>query len=230
MPVDVFFSVDPQSDTLRHFSGAGDEKALLIALPTMDASSLQRYSGDKMCVLQKANTVTSTIEEFLPQKGYTFSGGSVSCIGLDLMIQLGCNPIIFVGMDYSFPGNKFYSNSTVEMKQWHNHVSRFNSLEMMHDEVIREQKIKHVVDKAGKKVLTHQTLYLYLHQVEELVKANPTVRFYNFLSQGAKIQGAEDIASAEDLAVILTHEISKDITFSQQEEDVQLKNKILERV
>ena len=229
--VDVIFSVDPQTDTAKHFDMADDDRALLIALPTMDAGSLKNYRGPKMCILQKNNTVTKNCETLLQNKTFTYAGSSVSCIGLDVIVQLGCNPIIFVGMDYAFPAYKFYSTNTAETKKWYTAVTRFHTVEMLHLDVIREQKIKMVPGCTGIQIPTHQTLYVYLRQIEDLIVRYPEVTFYNFMSHGSVITGAEHLARPGDLSDVLKRDCDKKYeSFLFEEYTSEFKEQVLARL
>lgn len=210
--VDVVFSVDPQTETRKHFIGKHDTDALLITLPTVNWHSFDAYPGHKMCVMQKDNTVTKDLESYFQDKTFTEAGGSVSCIGLDLLLQLGCDPVIMTGMDYAFPCYKFYSSNTVEMKKWHTHATRFHTLEMMHYNVVQEQKIKKVRNSKGHLIPTHETMYLYLRQIEGIMGRYLDVDFYNFRSLGACIKGSQDIDMVAELNKLLHDEIDKEFT------------------
>ena len=76
---------------------------------------------------------------------------------------------------------------------------------MMHNEVINKHKVRYVEDKRGHRIPTHQTLYLYLRQIEDIVRRNPNTQFYNFLSHGACIKGTIDIDDQEALDLLLSH-------------------------
>jgi hypothetical protein len=206
---DVVFSVDPQLDTIKHFSQCEHENTLLIGLPTMDAMSLKKFSGPKMCILQKGNSVTKAVEGYFQDKGFTFAGGAVSCIALDVIFQFGCEPIIFAGMDYSFPAHKYYSTNTVAMKKWYNDVNRFNTVEMMHYDMIRAHKVRYIDGTRGRKVPTHEILYLYLRQIEEIIGRYRGPAVYNFMSEGARIEGVELLDSPEALREFLPVTIGK---------------------
>ncbi|MBN1492679.1 MAG: motility associated factor glycosyltransferase family protein [Candidatus Omnitrophica bacterium] len=228
---DVVFSVDPQADTIKHFSYSEKDHALLIALPTMDTHSLHKYSGPKMCIIQKDNSITKKLEQHFENKAFTHAGGAVSCIALDVMFQLGCEPIIFAGMDYAFPLNKYYSTNTIEMKKWYRDVNRFNTIEMMHYEVIKNNKVRYVENNSGKRIPTHETLYLYLRQIEEIISRNPKRHVYNLMSQGSKIQGTDRINNIKKLDKILKRSLDKTtLTLRDEPVDQSVKDKIMEEV
>ena len=229
IPVDVVFSVDPQAETQKHFAEALQSRSILAALPTMHHETLKNFIGPKLCVLQKGNSVTKEFESLLEDKSITEAVGSVSCIGLDLILKLQCNPVIFLGMDYAFPANKFYFSEGEETKKWYERVSRFNTPEMMHYDIIQGEDLMYVQDKKGRKIPANKTLYLYLRQIEEIIGRHPEATFYNFFSQGAKIRGTRDLTEAKELKEILPCEtLNKNLSVEYTPIDSEIKNQILE--
>jgi hypothetical protein len=197
----------------------------------MDAMSLEKFSGPKMCIMQKGNSVTKAVEGYFQDKGFTFAGGAVSCIALDVIFQFGCEPVIFTGMDYSFPAHKYYSTNTVAMKKWYNDVNRFNTVEMMHYDMISTHKVRYIDDTRGKKVPTHEILYLYLRQIEEIIGRYRGHNVYNFMSEGARIKGVELLDSSEALRKLLKNTIcKKGFYFDPLPVKAQVKDKVLELI
>ena len=181
-----------------------------------------------ICRTQKDNSITKAVEGYFQDKGFTFAGGAVSCIALDVMYQFGCEPIVFAGMDYSFPSHKYYSTNTVAMKQWYNEINRFNTIEMMHYNMIRTQKVRYIDDIHGKKIPTHELLYLYLRQIEEIISRYSGRAVYNFMSEGARIKGVERLGSLEELRRILPRMILKErFDYEPGAVSAEIKDKVL---
>src|SRR3972149_3815758 len=184
---DFTISIDPQEFSYIHLTDYFDSYVPLIFLPTSNPVVVKNYKGKKIVVL-KNSPVTS-------DKGYTDGGGSVSCIALDILIKLGANPIIFIGQDCAFPGNRFYSNAIAEGEKWFEMVNGFYVLRDIHKEKISEQKTIYVADRFGLNIPTHENLYRYIHYIEEIVKRERNVSFYNLNSKGVCFRGVEDIPS-----------------------------------
>jgi len=225
---DFVITVDPQERSAEHFENYYDCAATLIFTPTSASEIVRRYTGRKFVVLQKGHSITGSFEKLLGHKGFTHAGGSVSCIGLDLLMNMGCNPLVFVGMDYSFPGGKLYSANIAETKKWVSQVNRLNPMESIHWHAIHGDKVITIKNKYGEDIPTYQTLYTYLRQIEQLIVEHTNVTFYNFLSHGAHIQGADDIFLAEELALLLPNTVNKQIEIKQETIDAALKEQILE--
>ena len=74
-------------------------------------------------------------------------------------------------------------------------VNGFYVLRDIHKEKISEQKTIYVTDRFGLNIPTHENLYGYIRNIEEIVKREKDVSFYNLNSKGVCFRGVEDIPS-----------------------------------
>ena len=204
---DFTISIDPQEFSYIHLTDYFDLDIPLVFLPTSNSVVVKKYKGKKYVALKnnewvnrrEGETEMSPLPRFsaspLPDFGYIDGGGSVSCIALDILIKLGANPIIFIGQDCAFPGNRFYSNAISEGERWFEMVNGFYVLRDIHKEKISEQKTIYVTDRFGLNIPTHENLYGYIRNIEEIVKREKDVSFYNLNSKGVCFRGVEDIPS-----------------------------------
>jgi hypothetical protein len=191
---DFIISIDPQEFSYVHLADYFETDVPLIFLPTSNPVVVKNYKGRKF-VAMKNSPVASRQSPVASDKGYTEGGGSVSCIALDILIKLGVNPIIFIGQDCAFPGNRFYSNAVAESERWLEMVNGFYMMGDIHKERIANQKMVYVADRFGLNIPTHENLYRYIRYIEEIVKREKGVRFYNLNSKGVGLRGVEDIPS-----------------------------------
>lgn len=191
---DFTISIDPQEFSYIHMTDYFAANIPLIFMPTSNPVIVKKYKGKKFVAL-KNSPVTSHQSPVTSDKGYTEAGGSVSCIALDILIKLGVNPIIFIGQDCAFPGNRFYSNAIAEGERWLELVNGFYMLRDIHKDKISEQKTIYVADRFGLNIPTHENLYRYIRYIEEIVKREKDVSFYNLNSNGVCFRGVEDIPS-----------------------------------
>ena len=195
-----FVSVDPQDISFNHISNYLDENIPVILTPTANPKTVLHYSGEKYFVVQRTSSIDKIeIEELIREKGESRGGGSVSCITLDTMVQMGFNPIIFIGQDCSFPDNRLYAGNSWEDEIMINFLHQHNTMETISCEKIREKKEVTIENKFGAKVPSHQHLYIYLRYLEQIVQKYKHVTFYNWLSQGAKVEGVIDIESINEI-------------------------------
>ena len=195
-----FISVDPQDISFNHISDHLNERIPIILTPTVNPKTVLHYSGTKYFAVQHTSDIDAIeIEELIREKGESKGGGSVSCIALDIMVQMGFNPIIFVGQDCSFPGSRLYAENSYEDKIMINFLHQNNTMEMISCEKIREKKEVTIENKFGAKIPSHQHLYIYLRYLEQIVQNYKHVTFYNWLSQGARMEGVTDIESINEI-------------------------------
>jgi hypothetical protein len=214
---DFVISIDPQDYSFVHLIDYFEADIPLIFMPTSNPVLVKNYRGKKFVAMKSPLNPPFTspfsppsqggergghkggVGGVIDDKGYTEAGGSVSCIALDILIKLGVNSIIFVGQDSAFPGNRFYSNAVSEGEKWIYSVNGSYLLKDIHNEKIAEQKIIYVNDRFGLKVPTHENLYRYIRYMEEIVKKERDVSFYNLNSKGVNLRGVEDISSLKEI-------------------------------
>lgn len=205
---DLVFSVDPQAISARHFQGCSCCDSVLVFMPTSSPEVVSSFSGRRMVFLQKDHSLTGKMEDVLSDKGMVLSGGSVSCMGLDILLGAGCKRFFLVGMDYAFSGGKMYSQNVWVGKQWVPRVNRFRSLMNLHYEGLQGEDIVMVDGYGNKRIPTHKTLYSYRRQLEYLIEGSPDCLFYNFMSQGAVLPGTQYVSVNDNLDVLFDQEIA----------------------
>ncbi|HOL47867.1 MAG TPA: DUF115 domain-containing protein, partial [bacterium] len=90
----------------------------------------QKHSPKKIIIYNSNTPVLDWFEKnFNIKIGYLKSGGSVSTILFSFAIFTGCNPIIFVGQDLSFPEMKIYSQGTKKEELYLSALNKFITYE-----------------------------------------------------------------------------------------------------
>ncbi len=196
---DFVFSLDPQLDSARHFVDCSSEKTRLIYIPTANHNVLKIFSGERYVVYKEGHNLSKVCESEMKKKGTTQAGGSVACLGLDVMIQLGCNPIFMAGQDCAFSGNRYYSGHSQFNKQLQSQIMDKTPLEKLHQTKSEEKKQLAVKCTQGSFLLTDQVMYSYLRNLELIIRANPGTRVFNLYSHGAEIEQAPALGSAGEL-------------------------------
>ncbi len=102
---------DPQEANWKHLRGTSTTKAHLVAEPMTYPSGLE-YFKDRLFIASYGDKVMNWIGRFIPDVGHTLCWGSVATMAFDLARKMGCDPIIFVGQDLSFPGGRTYVEGT----------------------------------------------------------------------------------------------------------------------
>jgi len=196
---DYVFSLDPQIDSAGHFIDYPAEKTKLIFTPTCNHNVLKNFSGERYVVFKEGHNLSKDNESVMEEKGITRAGGSVACLGLDALIQFGCDPIFLAGQDCAFSGNRYYSSHSQFNNLLQSKIVSTMSLEKLHQEKAREKKQLTVKSTQDNFLLTDQVMYSYLRTVEHIIQANSDIRVFNLYSHGAEIEQAPVLGSINEI-------------------------------
>ena len=197
------FSLDPQEESFFHFIDNLENTAKLIYTPTANSNIVSCYKGEKIVVFKEGHSLFKYDVALMKEKGATPAGGSVSCLGIDCLIQLGCNPIMLAGQDCMFSGNRTYSRHAMINSELLDEASSFITLEQVHFKKMRETKLVSVENLDGEVFSTNQMMYSYLRNIEQLAETHPKTKIYNLLSRGARIENTTSLGSITDIMKLL---------------------------
>jgi 6-hydroxymethylpterin diphosphokinase MptE-like protein len=103
---DLILTVDPQ-DVRYHFAGCDLSRSCLVNAATVHPS-LFELSAARFVTLSANCAIDDWIFDGLGENALVPGGGSVATSAFSLALRWGCDPIIFVGLDLSFPGGAYY--------------------------------------------------------------------------------------------------------------------------
>ena len=132
-------------------------------------------------------------------KGVTKAGGSVACLGVDALIQFGCDPIFLIGQDCALTGKRYYSKHTHFNQKLFSMISGTSQLDKLHKDKFYEKKPVEVLNTYGMAGITDQVMYSYLRNLEEIASQRKKTQIYNLCSQGAAIEGVNSLNSISEL-------------------------------
>jgi hypothetical protein len=196
---DYTFSLDPQIDSATHFMDYPAGKTRLIFTSTANHNVLKIFSGERYVVYKEGHSLSKDYEVAMKEKGTTQAGGSVACLGLDMLIHFGCDPVYLVGQDCAFSGNRYYSGHSEFNHKLQHQITGAEPLHKLHQEKAREKKQLLVKGTQANSQITDQVMYSYLRTLEHIIKANPDTRVFNLYSHGAEIEHAPVLGSANEL-------------------------------
>jgi hypothetical protein len=129
------------------------------------------------------------VAQVLGEKGQLdTSGGSVASTAFDLLVKMGCDPVILVGQDLAFTDKIPYTRGADFLRL--DELNRFNTLEMMHRASIKERDTRIVEDINGGPIETSNLLYGYLKWFEERISSVPNL-IVDATEGGAKKKGTK---------------------------------------
>lgn len=196
---DYTFSLDPQLDSTAHFIDYPAGKTKLVFTPTSNHNVMKNFHGERYVVYKEGHSLAKDSESAMQEKGTTQAGGSVACLGLDMLIHFGCDPVFLAGQDCAFSGRRYYSSHSLFNQKLQSRIARMESLEKLHREKAWEKKQVAVKCVQGNSLLTDQVMYSYLRTLEHIIKAHPDARVFNLYSHGAEIEQAEVLGSVNEL-------------------------------
>ena len=200
---DFVFTLDPQEGSFRYFAAHLQSPAPLIFTPTAQTRILHHYEGKKIVVFKDGHRLYQGEKDLAEEKGSTQSGGSVSCLGLDCLIQMGCDPIILIGQDCAFPNNRFYFRNSELEKELIEKLSSNVTLAQSHQQKTKETKSIQILCNDGLEKWTNQTMYSYLRGIEQIAEVNSNRTIYNLCSHGAHIDHLKSLESVTELIRLL---------------------------
>ncbi|KEH88690.1 MULTISPECIES: motility associated factor glycosyltransferase family protein [Clostridium] len=138
-------------------------------------------------------------------------GGSVAHDLTATAKYLGCNPIIFIGQDLAYTGEKYHADIAI------NQFKKFDE-----NIVSNETENIYVEDVNGDKVKTSIVLDNFRREMEIFIENNKDTTFINATEGGAKIKGTIQMTLKD---AISKYKLNSKISFMQNIEQVD-KNKI----
>lgn len=137
---------------------------------------LNDHNGKKVFSVQNS-FFSSVLKKNIPS---LYGGGSIAHSLTLLAVYMGCNPIIFVGQDFAYTGEK--GHSEIAENYWEN---------LTYDDFYKSNDDLYVKDIYGKPIRTSITLNNYKCEMEEIINNNRSIRFINATEGGADIKGTE---------------------------------------
>jgi hypothetical protein len=107
---DVIVSVDPQ-DVRYHFAGCDLSGSYLVNGATVHPSLFELPARGKLA-LAANGPIDDWLFDALGSSPQVVGGGSVATSAFSLALRWKCDPIIFLGLDLSFPGGQYYVSTS----------------------------------------------------------------------------------------------------------------------
>ena len=109
---DLVITVDPQ-DLVYHFDGCDTRETYLVNAATVHPSLFALPARGFFTVAANAS-IDDWVFDTLGEDASAPGGGSVATTALSLALRWGCDPIVFVGLDLSYPGGRYYVDTSVD--------------------------------------------------------------------------------------------------------------------
>jgi len=107
---DLVITVDPQ-DVRYHFAGCDLSRTCLVNAATVHPT-LFDLPAQRFLTLSANSAIDDWIFDAIGEHATIPGGGSVATSALSLALAWGCDPIVFLGLDLSFPGGAYYVSTS----------------------------------------------------------------------------------------------------------------------
>lgn len=205
----LIMSLDAQKYSIKHFMGLRENGAALLADLVCYPPVLRSYPGPRIVsttskyyasaegdLKRETTPLVDWIEKHAGPVGDIQSGGSVATSAFDLLLNLGCSPIILVGQDLAYTGREIHCSGTHHNDEWVPRTTRVSNLDTINQSVIRRRKIKYVPAYGGNgTVISDFVLDLYRSWFEDSAR-KVSVPVINATEGGARIANTRECTIA----------------------------------
>jgi len=196
---DAVLAYDP-NDTFCVFQKMVDQQITDVPLifgSTIGSIVPQHYPGPMMHFFINQDRVAPYYLRFTDGNPITalHDAPTITIIAVQLLIQLGFDPIIFVGQNLAYRNNQSRAVG-IDYYQFENNAAALKELFP-------------VASVDGEQVLTNQTFNLMRENLELVIKGFPDTEFINCTNGGAKIEGTKFIPLEQLIATRLSKRLEK---------------------
>lgn len=201
----LVMTLDAQKYSIKHFMGLRESAAALVADLVCYPPVMRSYRGPRIVsttskyytsaggeLKREMTPLMEWVEGLAGPVGDIQSGGSVATSAFDLLLNLGCSPIILVGQDLAYTGREIHCSGTHHNDEWLPRYTRFYNLDTINQNVVRRRKIKYVPAYGGAGTVISDFVFdLYRGWFEDSA-GKVKVPVINATGGGARIANTEE--------------------------------------
>ena len=182
IPPDLVISLDAGEANYEHFRGIGYGKLPLVFDLMVYPQILEDHQGLKFVFNEKETWLSRSLAE-VDDKGYLSTGSSIATSAFSLALEIGSNPVIFVGQDLAYSEGRSHASASV-----------YGQKKVEYDDPLHYFEVPGYY---GKPVTTHRTFYSFLKWFETKIEETTDRLFINATEGGARIKGAIQLPLSE---------------------------------
>ena len=184
---DFLVVVDPQYWNYRHLDRCRLENTVIISEPSTYPHTF-RNTDQNYIFASSVFPLGKKIEKETFIRGKLGAGGSVSTSAWDFARTAGCSPIIFAGLDLSYPDKLTHFKGSFFEERAHTLSERTKSAALMDYRLITDASLLEAESNCGSTVLTDRRLIIYKQWFEEQNKQYDQETL-TLSDKGIKIEG-----------------------------------------
>ena len=204
---DVILSADPQ-DVRYHFMGSDTSRSFLVNAATVHPS-LFELPMRGLFTMATNGSIDEWVFDLLGEPTPSLmGGGSVATCAFTLALRWKCEPVIFLGLDLSFPGGKYYvststdgdaraeilPNGTMKVAGWSN---GFHDMKSRGGPPAVAERLVELPGWGGGTVPSSFMFSLFRRWFIDAIREFPDLTIYNCTEGGCFIDGMQHVPFAE---------------------------------
>lgn len=174
----LIVSMDGGQANLHAFEKLDISRIPLLYSPQIKYEILEGYEENLLHVMYKTDLISQYLFDSVDKLPLFYSTTTVTGMAIQAAIYLGCNRIVFMGQDLSYPNNQYYTTGV-------DHITESSISEQL------KNATEWVENVDGEKNRTTVKMLVTLNDVETLLNMFPEVEFINTSKMGAKIKYTE---------------------------------------
>ncbi|MDX9752918.1 MAG: DUF115 domain-containing protein, partial [bacterium] len=207
----IVVSTDPTYLNARHFEGVNDlDETLFVFSPSVYSPIVTQLKGTKVSIPLVGSRFLATLKELYGDAATFKTGVNVGQTAFNLARFMGCDPIILVGLDYSFSpqGGPTHATGTALQRQvFVSETPGKMKVELLGTTPELEEFDPILIPgNTTDSVATNKFFFSYLRSMEEEIRQTQA-RVINCTEGGAKIAGAEIAPLRETIAAVCIQDV-----------------------
>lgn len=182
----LIVAVDPAPLNARHLVGVdGLDDVWLAAEGSLHPSAFAPFAGRTFVFQVSNHDPWPWLSTLGVGRGRLRAWGSVVTSAFDLALRMGCDPIIFAGLDLSYPVRRPYCANTIFDETWREAIATYGcTWEQLVDDYFSRIPDLRLPDLHGVPVLTSRPLVSFRHWLVEQIGGDSSRRFINATGAG----------------------------------------------
>lgn len=178
--------VDPAELNARHLAGLDDLDGIFLAAEgSLHPSAFTGFAGRTFVFKVSDHEPWPWLRAAGLDRGTLRAWGSVVTTAFDLAVRLGCAPIVFAGLDLSYPVRRPYCANTIYDATWREAMATYGcTWEQLVDDYFGRLADLRVPDLHGRPVLTSPHLISFRDWLCQQVSADSSRRYVNTTGAG----------------------------------------------
>jgi hypothetical protein len=184
-------AVDPSEWNARHLAAPRKiDDTWLVAEGSLHPSIFPRFAGRTFTFEVSGHEPWPWMATHALKRGRLRAWGSVVTSAFDLAFRMGCNPIVFAGLDLAFTGGRTYCRHTAHEQVWGKWVDAGDTWENVWALLVSQQPQQTMPDLHGKPTITTPYLVAFRDWLVERIAASPNDRVFVNTTGAGVLHGA----------------------------------------